>query len=48
MSKYRKLRAWLPRLSVIGGCCGTHHRHVEAVCDACLAESGPGLHANEY
>ena len=23
----------LPRLNVLGGCCGTDHRHVEAICD---------------
>lgn len=32
----RALRAALPRLSVFGGCCGTDHRHIEAICDACL------------
>ena len=29
--EYVALRAQLPRLSVIGGCCGTDHRHVEAM-----------------
>ncbi len=33
--QYRELRAILPRLSVIGGCCGTDHRHVEAMGRAC-------------
>jgi S-methylmethionine-dependent homocysteine/selenocysteine methylase len=28
---YRALRATLPRLSVLGGCCGTDYRHVEAI-----------------
>jgi len=28
---YRTLRARLPALAVIGGCCGTDHRHVEAI-----------------
>ena len=27
----------LPNLSVLGGCCGTDHRHVAAVADACIA-----------
>lgn len=36
---YRALREWLPRLTVVGGCCGTDHRHVEAICDACQTES---------
>jgi len=26
------LREQLPALSVIGGCCGTDHRHVEQAC----------------
>ena len=34
---YRALRGRLPRLSVLGGCCGTDHRHITAICDACLA-----------
>jgi homocysteine S-methyltransferase len=32
--RYRELRDRLPSLSVVGGCCGTDHRHVEAVCAA--------------
>lgn len=31
--EYHALRQALPQLSVIGGCCGTDHRHVEAICD---------------
>jgi len=31
---YRSLRPWLPRLSVVGGCCGTDDRHVAAICSA--------------
>ncbi|HEX5307394.1 MAG TPA: homocysteine S-methyltransferase family protein [Dyella sp.] len=34
--QYRALRAQLPQLSVLGGCCGTDHRHVAAICEACL------------
>jgi S-methylmethionine-dependent homocysteine/selenocysteine methylase len=33
-ARYRELRDRLPSLSVVGGCCGTDHRHVEAVCAA--------------
>ena len=33
---YRRLRKLLPHLAVIGGCCGTDHRHVEEICSACL------------
>lgn len=29
---YAALQASLPRLSVAGGCCGTDHRHVDAIC----------------
>jgi S-methylmethionine-dependent homocysteine/selenocysteine methylase len=29
-----ELRAKLPRLNVLGGCCGTDHRHVGAICAA--------------
>lgn len=32
--RYRRLRAPLPRLNVIGGCCGTDERHVAAMCAA--------------
>lgn len=30
--QYQQLRSAFPRLSVVGGCCGTDHRHVEAIC----------------
>lgn len=30
--EYRVLRKHLPRMSVVGGCCGTDDRHVEAIC----------------
>ena len=36
---YRQLRERLPRLSVVGGCCGTDDRHVSAICGA-LSGSG--------
>jgi S-methylmethionine-dependent homocysteine/selenocysteine methylase len=31
---YSELRERLPRLNVVGGCCGTDHRHVDAICAA--------------
>jgi S-methylmethionine-dependent homocysteine/selenocysteine methylase len=34
--QYRKLRALLPAATVVGGCCGTDHRHVAAIADAWL------------
>lgn len=34
--QYRALRGRMKRLSVLGGCCGTDHRHIAAICEACL------------
>jgi S-methylmethionine-dependent homocysteine/selenocysteine methylase len=34
--QYRKLRTLLPAATVVGGCCGTDHRHVAALADAWL------------
>lgn len=31
-AQYRALRRSLPGLAVVGGCCGTDHRHVDAIC----------------
>jgi len=31
---YRRLRTSLPALNVLGGCCGTDHRHLHAIRDA--------------
>jgi homocysteine S-methyltransferase len=33
--EYRELRDRFPHLTVLGGCCGTDHRHVEAIGRAC-------------
>jgi S-methylmethionine-dependent homocysteine/selenocysteine methylase len=33
-ARYAALRTALPRLNVLGGCCGTDHRHVAAIRDA--------------
>ena len=35
-AEYRKLRARLGHLTVLGGCCGTDHRHIERICEQCL------------
>lgn len=35
-NQYRELRDRLKNLNVLGGCCGTDHRHVEAICKACI------------
>ncbi len=34
---YRELQKRLPSLNVVGGCCGTSHRHVEEICVAVTA-----------
>jgi homocysteine S-methyltransferase len=34
--RYRALRRSLPRMNVLGGCCGTDHRHIAAMCEAVL------------
>lgn len=34
--QYRQLLAQLPQLRVLGGCCGTDHRHVAEISAACL------------
>ena len=36
-ARYAALHERLPALNVLGGCCGTDHRHVTAICDAWLA-----------
>ena len=33
-ARYAALAPRLPRLSVLGGCCGTDHRHVSAIAGA--------------
>ena len=33
---YRAMLGALPSLCVLGGCCGTDHRHVAAIAEACL------------
>jgi homocysteine S-methyltransferase len=34
--RYQRLLPLLPNIRVIGGCCGTDHRHIDAICHACL------------
>jgi homocysteine S-methyltransferase len=33
--RYGSLRARYPSMLVLGGCCGTDHRHLAAICEAC-------------
>lgn len=35
--EYRVLRDLLPGLTVLGGCCGTDHQHIDAIVRACAA-----------
>ena len=35
-TQLRDLRTTLKHLTVLGGCCGTDDRHIEAICKACL------------
>lgn len=39
-SQYARLKRRLGHLTVLGGCCGTDHRHIEQIAAACLKESG--------
>lgn len=33
--RYRGLKSRYPSMRVLGGCCGTDHRHMAAICEAC-------------
>jgi homocysteine S-methyltransferase len=35
-ARYQRLRQSFPAMRILGGCCGTDHRHVAAICEACL------------
>ncbi len=35
--QYRELKLGMQHINVVGGCCGTDHRHVEQICQATLA-----------
>lgn len=37
--QHRELLSKLKSLNVLGGCCGTDHRHVEEICKACAVPS---------
>ena len=37
-AEYRELFDRLPALAVLGGCCGTDHRHIKAIAVACAAK----------
>jgi len=35
--QYAAIRARFPWINVLGGCCGTDHRHIERICGACTS-----------
>jgi S-methylmethionine-dependent homocysteine/selenocysteine methylase len=36
-AQYRDLKSKMGHVTVVGGCCGTDHRHIEEICLACAA-----------
>jgi S-methylmethionine-dependent homocysteine/selenocysteine methylase len=36
--QYQAIRQKLGNLNVMGGCCGTDHRHIEAIAEACMRQ----------
>ena len=36
-ARYRELRQRLPQITIMGGCCGTDHRHIEQIYAQCVA-----------
>ncbi len=43
--EYEALLKKLPHVNVLGGCCGTDHRHVEAIAHSCASHGGNAMHA---
>jgi|SRR4051812_28446437 homocysteine S-methyltransferase len=39
--RYVALRRAFPKMRILGGCCGTDHRHAAAVCEACVPLRAP-------
>jgi methionine synthase I (cobalamin-dependent) len=33
--QYAKLKRRFPHINVLGGCCGTDHRHIDSISTAC-------------
>lgn len=42
--RYQRVLPLLPNIRVIGGCCGTDHRHIGAIAETCL----PGHHDHHH
>jgi S-methylmethionine-dependent homocysteine/selenocysteine methylase len=34
-AQYAAIRGRFPGITVLGGCCGTDHRHIERICNGC-------------
>ena len=43
-ARYAALRERFPHLNILGGCCGTDHRHVAEIRDACLLATSSPIH----
>ena len=41
--QYARLKQRIPQLSVLGGCCGTDHRHMEQIATACMPLFQPSV-----
>jgi S-methylmethionine-dependent homocysteine/selenocysteine methylase len=41
--RYQRLRQSFPGIRILGGCCGTDHRHVTAMAKACLPFTAPAV-----
>ncbi|CAH2407026.1 homocysteine S-methyltransferase family protein [Mesorhizobium escarrei] len=37
--RYSRLTASFPTMRILGGCCGTDHRHIAAICEACVPQA---------
>jgi S-methylmethionine-dependent homocysteine/selenocysteine methylase len=40
--QYRELRSRFGHINVLGGCCGTDHRHIARISERCAAADSPG------
>lgn len=38
--RYSALMRAFPSMHILGGCCGTDHRHLAAICEVCMPDSG--------
>jgi hypothetical protein len=38
-SRYRELRSRFSQITVLGGCCGTDHRHIQRIAELCVGDA---------